>query len=169
MSHYAKVEFTDSLIVKTYLPEGADRFHAEVAAYTAVPWAAPRLLDADESQLRLVIERHIPILYLPKEETAQLRQPLWELVTSLHGAGWWHRDICLVNVVVDHGQPLLIDFENATPAVGPVAYDLFGAVRAGVTSAWGHPYSVHWFNDCGQCPERYWRDIGHRDPGRSLD
>ncbi|AIM49893.1 kinase [Mycobacterium phage Ariel] len=155
----ATVEYTDTTVIKTYLPEFADRYRLERIGYAKLADVAPRLLDFDDEKLQLVVERHIPILYIDRADSVQYRQPLWELIQGVHDAGWWHRDTCLVNVVVDHGQPLLIDFENLAPATGASSYDLYGAVRVDAHAAWGHPYSVHWFNNCPRCPERYWRGL----------
>ena len=153
------VNIFDSYVVKTYPRSMADRYVRELAAHTALPEFSVRLLDFDDDELTLVTERHIPLLYLDRADSVQYRQPLWELLQGVHNAGWWHRDTCLVNVVVDHGRPLLIDWENVSPARGDVSYDLYGAQRAGVRSAWNHPHSVYWFNDCPRCPERYWRTL----------
>ena len=155
MSDHCRVEFTDTTVVKTY--QDPDRYHTELAAYTQLSDFTPRLLDHDDTSHTLVAERCIPILEIPRWESVVYRKPLWELLQGLHEAGWWHRDACLVNVVVHYGRPLLIDWENACPATAPDSYDLWGATTIGVESAWGHPYSVHWHNLCRCCPAQYWR------------
>lgn len=87
-----------------------------------------------------------------------MRPQLWRLLEDLHEAGWWHCDVCLINVVVtDDGRPLLIDWENARPATAAESFDLWGTT-VGAQSEWA--IAVHWFNQCRQCPSWYWGAVG---------
>ncbi|AWH14493.1 kinase [Mycobacterium phage TChen] len=129
----------------------------ELHAYRTLPWATPKLLDY--GPMWIEVERCTPILNLNPEWSRRYAEPLWDMLAALHQAGWWHCDACLINVVVhpDRGA-LLIDFENLTPAAGPVSYDLYGARAAGVEPAWSGMGAdgVFWNGPHDFCPGPYW-------------
>jgi len=127
--------------VKTYR-RAADAL-AEIAWYQRVPWAAPRLLDADPATGRLVLQT-LPVA---------LDRPAWrpaaalaELLTALHRENIHHRDVHLRNLLIGPGgAPLLIDWETAIDQRARYSYDLYGpevsgvpvpAIHTGLTPQW---------------------------------
>lgn len=109
--------------IKTYhQPELAAH---EIAWYQAVPWACPRLIDADPDHGRLVIATH---------STApgyRAVDGLARLLRSLEGLSIHHRDVHPGNIVAGPDGPLLIDWETAILADVP-SYDLHGPEVSGV-------------------------------------
>jgi len=161
------VSFTDTEVTKRFPPDEPDRYRRELDAYWAPelkPYL-PRLIDADARSLSLTIARHKPILDLSWKASLRLRPSVWRLYEAIHRAGWWHRDACLVNVVIDDdGRPLLIDWENSTRATAKESYDLWGTA-VGAPPAW-EGVCVHWFNACPECPSWYWGRERHRNHDR---
>ena len=108
----------------------------EILAYLELPWATPAIQW--NGGLWLEIERCTPILEYPPERSRQWAGQLKDVITRVNQAGWWHRDVSLVNVVIHHERgPLLIDWEHLSPALSGVSYDLYGAEKAGAANQ--HP------------------------------
>ena len=102
---------------------------AEICWYQQVPWACPRLIDADPEKGYLIIEFGRPAQDHPDMRPAGA---LAELLYALHDMTIHHRDVHVGNVVFDRtGQPLLIDWETAIRCGGP-SYDLHGPLVSGV-------------------------------------
>lgn len=109
--------------VKTYHdPQQAAH---EIAWYQALPWACPKLVDADPDRGRLVIVTHrTPPDYRDVNGLARL-------LRSLEGLSIHHRDVHPGNIVQGVDGPLLIDWETALLADAP-SYDLYGPDISGV-------------------------------------
>lgn len=101
---------------------------AEIRWYQTVPWAAPKLLDADLDRGRLVIASHLIATSLPDYRPADA---LAELLQALAVEDIHHRDVHVGNVVAGPDGPLLIDWETAAHAAAP-SYDLYGPDISGV-------------------------------------
>ena len=141
-------------------PAGRERWSNEIRAYTEIPWATPELKWSNEYWLE--VERLTPITDLGPERSVKYREPLKTLLQGVHDAGYWHRDIDLINVVIHPVRgPLLIDWEGICPATGEVSYDLYGARAAGVAS--GHerkgPDGVWWGGGSATAPKNYWAGL----------
>lgn len=156
----ARIEPRYTTVLKDYRDhaDGQQRWQNEITAYTQLGWAAPKLLCSNPYWLEM--ERCTPILDLTRDQSTKYRQPLRDLLQAIHDAGYWHRDISLVNVVIHPARgPLLIDWENLTPATGSISYDLYGARLAGVEPAWDAPggNGVWWGGPWDTCPGLYWK------------
>lgn len=151
------MELRDNTVLKDYKDTDHDRYGKEISAYTALAWATPKLLWHGDHWLET--ERLTPILELPAATALKYRAPLRDLLQRVHQAGWWHGDCSLVNVVIHPTRgPLLIDWENLTPATGGISYDLYGAQAAGIDPIWtveGED-GVWWGGPWDDCPGRYW-------------
>jgi len=158
MSH-ARVDMRFTTVHKVYPPAEREQWQREIFAYTNLDFATPALDGWGDCWLEM--ERCAPILELLPEQSVKYRQGLRDLLARLHEAGWWHRDVDLVNVVIHPARgPLLIDFENLTRAEGPVSYDLYGAQAAGMTPWPGKGLDgVHWHGPTDTCPGRYWEGL----------
>lgn len=145
------------VVRKTYGRDRWGRSAREVLAYSTLSWATPRLVAHGDGWIE--VERCTPILDLPRRETVAHRDALWSLLQRVHDEGWWHGDASLVNVVLhpDRG-PLMIDWENFTPATSDTSYDLHGALRAGVEPLWDTcgPEGVWWNGPNDYCPGAWW-------------
>lgn len=155
----AKVDMRFTSVHKVYPANEREKWQREIYAYTNLDFATPALDCWGDCWLEM--ERCVPILELPPEQSVKYRQPLRELLMQVHEAGWWHRDVDLVNVVIHPARgPLLIDFENLARAEGDVSYDLYGAQVAGSTPWPGKgPDGVYWHGPTGTCPGRYWEGM----------
>lgn len=153
----ATVEKRFQTVLKDFKDTDRSRYFRELKAYEDLPWATPKLVCHGEFWIEM--ERCTPILNLSKEQSDRYTEPLRELVQRVHDAGWWHCDICLVNVVIHPVRgPLLIDWENMQPANGPVSYDLYGPSTAGVEPSWNVDggNGVWWGGPWSTCPGPYW-------------
>jgi len=155
---FARVEMRYTSVLKDYKDTDRTRYYKELRAYTELDWATPKLLCHNEYWIE--VERLTPILSMTREQSRKYREPLRELLQAIHDAGWWHCDCTLTNVVVHPVRgPLLIDWENLTPANGPVSYDLYGAKAAGHPQAWpddSDGNGVWWGRGRETDPGRYW-------------
>ena len=153
----AQVDLRPTTVHKVY-PEHL-RFKAqhETFFYTELDWATPKLLYSGEGWLET--ERLTPILELPKDLSRKYEKPLRDLVSAVNDAGFWHCDVCLVNVVIHPMRgPLLVDWENARASESEISYDLYGAELAGaeVTYEPHRPNGVWWDGPWRTCPGVYW-------------
>lgn len=145
------IDIGPDVITKTY--RDPIRARAEIGWYQQVPWACPRLIDADPDKGKLVMAAHPVARRLPGYRPVE---QLAELLYTLETAGVHHRDVHPGNVVAGPAGPLLIDWETATMADAP-SYDLYGpdasglplpaihaAVRSGYAMWWAssHPASI---------------------------
>lgn len=157
----AAIDFRYETVHKVY-PPGHPGWACEIAAYEAVPWAAPRLMWYGEGWLET--ERCVPLLSLEYDQTLKYRDPLRELLVNLHEAGWWHCDAALVNVVIHPSRGvLLVDWENAQRATSDLSYDLYGARLAGEVDkempASHRPDGVWWSGPWKESPAIYWGEV----------
>lgn len=153
-------EFRATTVVKRYPREIRHRLRNEIAAYRAVPWAAPKLLWATHDAI--CMQRLRPVIGYPPQ-IAHARQ-LRALLLRLHEAGWNHRDVAVSNVVVHPRRGvLLIDWETSGP-VDPArpSYDLHGAWAAGVPLGdiprHQRPDGVWWGYDGPHAPATFWKN-----------
>lgn len=154
----ATIDIRFTSVLKDFKDAERVRYHREVEAYTAMPWATPRLIVHNEFWIEM--ERLTPILDVSYEQSAKYREPLRKLLQRVHDAGYWHGDVALCNVVIHPVRgPLLIDWENLMPASGAVSYDLYGARAAGTESPWPVKGGdgVWWGGPWEMCPGRYWQ------------
>lgn len=130
----------------------------EVAAYQALPWAAPKLLWHTDSEI--CVERCTPITDLPPDPADAVA--LRRLLGRVHEAGWVHGDVSLINVVKHPTRgPLLIDWETAGPAdTSQPSYDLFGAEASGCPQVRIPPHQrshgVWWGGPSQRSPLAWW-------------
>lgn len=153
----ARVEIRETTVLKDYKDTDHHRWHNEIKAYSELSFATPRLLWSAPHWIE--VERHTPILDLPKEESIKYKDQLWELLQKIHDSGYWHCDVDLVNVVVHPIRGvLLIDWENLMPSKGDISYDLYGAQLAGVDPAWEGKGidGVSWRSASNTSPKNYW-------------
>lgn len=153
----ARVELRDNTVLKDYKDADHERYNKEIAAYTALSWATPKLLWHGEHWLEM--ERLTPILELPAATALKYRAPLRDLLQRVHQAGWWHGDCDLVNVVIHPTRGvLLVDWENACPSTGGISYDLYGARAAGIEPIWAGKGldGVYWGSGSLTSPKNYW-------------
>lgn len=160
MSH-AQINLRYDTVEKIYPRDEALKWGREIEVYTQIPWATPQLMWWGDCWLEM--ERCLPILELGPEASVKYRQPLRDLLQKVHEAGYWHRDIDLVNVVVHPTRGvLIIDWENMCRSSGDVSYDLYGARTAGVKPAWfgkKGPDGQFWHGWSKTSPDNYWRGL----------
>ena len=159
----ADIIHSDHGVVKQWRDtrEGRIAWATEVARYHQLPWATPPLVAWGD--LYIVTEKCTPILDVPIEQSYRYEGELWDLLHRVNRAGVWHRDACLVNVVLYDNKVRLIDWQASIPAQTSVPYDIYGARAAGQE---GYlidppPDGVHWYRPaCGTCPAVYWGERG---------
>ena len=108
------------------------RAAAEIGWYQQVPWAHPKLIDADPAAGTLIIATEFTLL--SGVPTRRQIGALGEILHELHRLGIHHRDVHPGNVVFTAAdEPLLIDWETAieTPPTVP-SYDLYGPEASGL-------------------------------------
>lgn len=154
----AQIKFTPTTVIKTYPPEELDRWGRELFAYTNLAHSTPQLINAGHGWIEM--ERCTPVTALHPSETIKHRELLWGRLSHIHDVGYWHCDIDLVNVVIHPERgPLILDFENLTPASTTRSYDQWGAEAVGVQPAWRGkgPSGVWWGSPSPTSPMNWWR------------
>lgn len=122
-----------TVIAKTHTQR--DRFLNELSFYHNPKYAKfrPELIGYDQRTMTLFIEKMTPLDKVVQGFASVYGDNLWKLLEELHEAGANHRDVHLVNIVVDDDFNVkLIDWEVATERIGEKSIDLYGAVAAGV-------------------------------------
>lgn len=161
----ATIDLRYATVLKDYKDhpgDGAKRWANEMFAYEHLSFATPEILCAGEYWLEM--ERLTPILEMTREQSAKYREPLRELLSRIHEAGYWHGDCALLNVVVHPVRgPLLVDWENLMPVSSDVSYDLYGARAAGVPQPWPVEGGdgVWWGGPWDMCPGPYWGEVNN--------
>lgn len=140
--------FHRSVVHKRYKNPGQAAH--EIGWYQRMPWAAPKLVDADPAKGVLVIAYHPAASQLPDYRPIQA---LRELLEELEADGVHHRDVHPANIVAGPDGPLLIDWETATQQDAP-SFDLYGPVISGVPIP-----TIHTALNSGYC---MWWGSNHR-------
>jgi Ser/Thr protein kinase RdoA (MazF antagonist) len=140
--------------LKTFVRGNEAWYEQEVAAYTKVPFACPRLIRTSASTLQLEVEglrRHAE-RSVPREH--YLRS-VWKLLERIHEHGVNHCDAHQGNIVwTKTGEPRLIDWEHSIFEVGTASYDLAGPVVSGVRPR-GHTFHMFFFAQHAKAPHNY--------------
>lgn len=121
-SERAHVSIDGDVVRKRF--SNSDYFYHEWAFYKECPWAAPELVNVDESALTLTVERGQPA-------GQEYAGALAALVLRLFRHGVHHRDLHPGNVVVTAAGVRLIDWETAIMEPG-TSYDFCGPVDIAV-------------------------------------
>src|SRR5690606_23146866 len=87
----ATIDIRFTSVLKDFKGAERVRYHREVEAYTAMPWATPQMIVHNEFWIEM--ERLTPILDISYQQSVKYRDPLRKLLQRVHDAGYWHGDV----------------------------------------------------------------------------
>lgn len=154
-----RVEHLTNAYFKQYPEDIHHKFEREVFAYTELSEFVPRLIAHGYDWI--LVEGCTPLLSLHPRDSLKYRDDIYDLLKRFHERGYWHRDACVINIVIHPERgPLLIDFEHMVEATSNVSYDLCGAAASGSEPAWGQDWDGVWWGseDTVWSPKRWWED-----------